>query len=117
MLLRNPVSKVPRENIFEGSGVHQCSSLFKSHLLRAQEQEIQKCHKSSKQGKRPAWLSRDLILELRWKRKVYEHWKQGQVTWEDYRDAIQHCREKICVDKAPLGFKMVNAVKDSKKGF
>ena len=99
-LLKELVSKVPWESAFEGIGVHECWSLFKSHLLRAQEQAIPKCQKSSKRGRRPAWLSRDLLLELRQKRKVYGHWKQGQVPWEDYRDAVRHCREKIRVAKA-----------------
>ena len=75
-LLQEPVSKVPCESPFEGVGGHECWSLFKIHLLKVQEQAIPKCWKSSKWGRRPAWLSRDL-LEHRWKRKVYEHWKQG----------------------------------------
>lgn len=28
------------------------------------------------------------------KRKVYAQWKQGQVAWEEYRDAACHCKEK-----------------------
>lgn len=39
-LLRAPVSEVPWENAFESPGVHQCWSLFKHQLLRAQEQAI-----------------------------------------------------------------------------
>ncbi|KAK4816037.1 hypothetical protein QYF61_011027 [Mycteria americana] len=49
--------------------------------------------------------------------KVYEHWKQGQATQEDYRDAVRHCREKIHAAKARLEFKVSSTVKDSKKGF
>ena len=99
-LLKGLVSKVPWESAFEGFGVQECWSLFKSHVLRAQEQAIPKCGKSSKRGRRPAWLSRDLLLELRQKRKVYGLWKQGQAAQEDYRDAVCHCREKISVAKA-----------------
>ena len=47
-LLKKLVSKVPWESAFEGIGVHECWSLFKSHLLRVQEQAIPKCGKSSK---------------------------------------------------------------------
>jgi len=60
-----------------------------------QERAIPKCRKSSKLGRKPSWQSRDLLLELRQKNKVYGHWKQGQVTLEDYRDVDRHCREKI----------------------
>ena len=39
-----------RETTFEGIGAHQCWSLFKYSFLRAQEQVISKCQKSSRQG-------------------------------------------------------------------
>ncbi|KAK4810960.1 hypothetical protein QYF61_014432 [Mycteria americana] len=87
------------------------------HGRLSPEQAIPKCWKSSNQGRRPAWLSRDLLLELGWKRKVYGHWKQGQATREDYRDAVRHCREKIRAAKARLEFKLASTVKDNKKGF
>ena len=64
--------KAPWECAFEGIGVHECWSLFKSHPLRAQKQAIPKCWKSSRWDRRPAWLSRD-PLELRQKKKVYRH--------------------------------------------
>ena len=48
---------------------------------------------------------------------MYGHWKQGQVTREDYRDAVRHCREKIRAAKARLEFKQASTVKDNKKGF
>lgn len=73
-----------------------------------QEQEFPKCLTSGKWGRKLSWLSRDLLLELRWIREVY--WKQGQVTHEDYKDAVHHC-----VDKAWLEFKLVSTVKDNKK--
>lgn len=91
--------------------------LFKSRLLRAQEQAIPKCGKSSKRGRTPAWLSRDLPVELRRKRKVYGHWKQGQATRRDYGDAVCHGREKVCAAKARLQFKLASPVKDKRKGF
>jgi len=44
--------------------------------------------KSSKGGRRSAWMSKELLLKLKWKRKVYEMWKEGQATWEEYRNAV-----------------------------
>lgn len=29
-------------------------------------------------------------------------WKWIQAMWKNYRDAVHHCREKICVAKAQL---------------
>lgn len=34
-------------------------------------------------------------LEIRQKIKVYVQWKQGQVSWEEYKDVVCHHREKI----------------------
>lgn len=114
-LLKELISQVPCGCALEGIGVHLCWSLFKSNLLRLQDQAIPKCQKSSKRDTRLAWLSRDLFLELRQKRKECGHWKQGQVTWEDYRNSVCHCREKICADKAQLKLKLASAVGDNKK--
>lgn len=41
-------------------------------------------------------------MEIRLKRKVCAQRKQGQVAWQEHRDAAPHCRQKICVDKAQL---------------
>lgn len=49
------------------------------------------------------------------RKKVYGHWEQGQVTQEDYRDAISPCREKVHMEKGQLQIKTGIAVKDNKK--
>lgn len=49
-------------------------------------------------------------LEIRQKRKVYAQWKQGEVTWEKYRDVACHCTEKIRASKAQLEFKLAGTV-------
>lgn len=38
------------------------------------------------------------------------------MTREDYRDADQNCREKICAVKAHLELKLSSTVGDNKKG-
>ncbi|GAB0205527.1 mitochondrial enolase superfamily member 1 [Grus japonensis] len=70
----------------------------------------------SRQGRRPAWLNRDL-LELRRKKKRYACWKQGQAMWEDYRDAACLHGEKIHVAKAQLELKLASTVGHNKKDF
>ena len=69
-LFRELLSRVPWESAFEALGVHECWSFFKNHLLKAQEQAIPLCPKSSKQGRRPAWLNRELLVELKRKKKL-----------------------------------------------
>lgn len=66
--------------------VHWCWSLFKHHFLRAQKKAIPKFWKSCRWGRGLAQLNRILLLEIRWIRKVHAQWKQGQVTWDKYRD-------------------------------
>jgi len=39
--------------------------------------------KSSKGGRRPAWISKELAAKLKWKKKVYGTQKEGQATWEE----------------------------------
>lgn len=43
--------EVSWETVSEGTGVHQCWSLFKHHLLKAQEEAIPKCRKACRQGR------------------------------------------------------------------
>lgn len=42
---------------------------FKKELLNSQEQTVPMCRKTSCQGKIPAWLNRELKLELRGKKE------------------------------------------------
>lgn len=66
-------------------------------------------------GKRPVWLNRELKLELGGKKRIYNLWKEGQVTWEDYKDFTKSCRKKIKRDKAQLELALATTVKDNKK--
>ncbi|KAK4826152.1 hypothetical protein QYF61_005725 [Mycteria americana] len=69
------------------------------------------------QGRRPAWLNRQLWLELRKKRRVYDLWKKGQATQEDYKAVVRLCREKIRRAKAQLELNLATAIKNNKKCF
>jgi len=44
-----------------------------------------------KEGKRLAWLSQDLLVKLKGRRELHRQWKQGQVSWEECRDAARLC--------------------------
>ncbi|KAK4810280.1 LOW QUALITY PROTEIN: hypothetical protein QYF61_015310, partial [Mycteria americana] len=69
----------------------------------------------SRWGRRLAWLNRELWLELRKKRRVYNLWKKGQAGQEDYEGVARLCREKIRSTKAELELNLATAVKDNKK--
>ncbi|KAK4806934.1 hypothetical protein QYF61_027301 [Mycteria americana] len=51
------------------------------------------------------------------KRRVYNLWKKGQATQEDYKGVARLCREKIRRAKAELELNLAAAVKDNKKHF
>ncbi|KAK4827581.1 hypothetical protein QYF61_019483 [Mycteria americana] len=69
------------------------------------------------QGRRLAWLNRQLWLEFRKKRRVYDLWKNGQATQEDYKAVVRLSREKIRRPKAQLELNLATAIKDNKKCF
>ena len=71
----------------------------------------------SRRGRRPAWLNRELWLELRKKKRVYDLWKRGQATQKDYKDVVRMCRDKIRKAKAHLELNLATAVKDNRKCF
>jgi len=73
--------------------------------------------KSRKGGRRPAWMSKKVLAELRQKRKVYGMRKEGQATWEEYRNVVRACRNATRKAKVHLELNLARDVKDNKKGF
>lgn len=37
-------------------------------------------------------MSQDILIKLNHKKHTHRRWKQGQVSWEEYRDTVQRCR-------------------------
>ncbi|KAK4826301.1 hypothetical protein QYF61_007148 [Mycteria americana] len=116
-LFRRLVKRVPWEAALKGKGVQEGWTFFKEEVLKAQERAVSRCRKMSRQGRRPAWLTRELWLELRKKRRVYDLWKKGQATQEDYKGVARLCREKIRRAKTELELNLAAGVKDNKKHF
>ncbi|PKU38009.1 rna-directed dna polymerase from mobile element jockey-like [Limosa lapponica baueri] len=111
----------PRLDVYvwalEGREVQESWLIFKHHFLQAQDQCIPRSKKSGKGGRKPAWMSRELLEKLRWKKEVYRMWKKGLATWEKYRSAVRICRDATGKAKAPLELNVARDVKDNKKGF
>jgi len=103
---------IPWARALEGRGVQECWSLFKQHFLHAQEQ----CIHVRKGGKRPAWLNKELLVEIGCKRKVHGMWKERKATWEEYNYVVRACRDATRNAKAHLELKLAKDVKN-KKGF
>ena len=62
-------SGVPWQSAFAGLGVHECWPVVKKRCLKAQEHAIPLCRQSSKRGRPPAWLNRELVVELSSKKR------------------------------------------------
>ncbi|KAK4827580.1 hypothetical protein QYF61_019482 [Mycteria americana] len=116
-LFRRLVDRVPWEAALMGKGVQEGWTFFKEEVLKAQERAVPRCRKTSRRGRRPAWLTRELWLELRRKRRVYDLWKKGRATQEDYKGVARLCREKTRRAKAELELSLAAAIKDNKKHF
>jgi len=70
-LFKELLGGIPWARSLEGRGVQECWSLFKHHFLHAQDWCVTLRRKSSTGSRRPAWLNKEFLAELRWKRKVH----------------------------------------------
>ena len=62
-------------------------------------------------------MSKELLVELRRKRTVYGMWKEGQATWEEYRNVVRAYRDATRKVEVHLELNLERDVKDNKKGF
>jgi len=116
-LFKELLGGIPWARALEGREVQESWSLFKHHFLHAQERCNPLRKKSSKGDRRPAWLYKELLAELRWKRKVHGMWKEGQVTWEEHRNVVRAYRDATRIAKAHLELKLARDVRNNKKSF
>jgi len=90
--------------------------MFKNSSCRAQELLIPRCKKSGKEGKRQAERSQDLLVKLKDKKEMHRQWKQGQVSWEEYRDAAWLHRHGVRKAEAQLELNLTRDAKNNMKG-
>jgi len=64
-----------------------------------------------------ARLSRDLLVKLKGGKAVHRQWKQGQVSWEGYRDTARLCSNGVRNAKAQLELSLARDAKNNKKCF
>ena len=62
-------------------------------------------------------MRKDLQLKLREKREMYRKRKQGCVAWEEYRDAVRMCRDRVRKAKGQMELNLTRDVKNNKKEF
>ncbi|PKU42375.1 hypothetical protein llap_7322 [Limosa lapponica baueri] len=96
------VSRTPWETALRDKGAEQSWQVVKDAFHIEQDLSFSRCKKSGEEGKRSAWLSRNLLVKLNGKNEMHRQWKQGQVSWEEYREAAQLCRDWVRKAKAQL---------------
>jgi len=57
------------------------------------------------------------MVKLKGKKGMHKQWKQGQVSWEDYKDTAQLCRDGVRRAKMQLELYLARDAKNNKKGF
>ena len=63
------------------------------------------------------WLSKNLLVRLRYKKEMHSQWTQGHVAWEEYRDADWMCRDGIRKAKTQMELNLARDAKNNKKEF
>ncbi|KFQ68256.1 hypothetical protein N335_13841, partial [Phaethon lepturus] len=116
-LFRELVIRIPWESALRDKGAEQSWQVFKDTFHRVRELSIPRCKKSGKEGKRPAWLSGDLLVNLKGQKGMHRQWKQGQGSWDEYRDTAWLCRDGVRRAKAQLELNLARNAKNNKKGF
>ncbi|MCQ4021238.1 hypothetical protein FK520_26920, partial [Klebsiella pneumoniae] len=116
-LFRDLMGQVPWEAALEGRGAQESWSIFKEHLLQAQQRCIPMKNKSGKKARRPAWMSKELLDQLKVKKEAYRGWKWGQVAWEDYKEAVRVARDKVRKAKALAELNLARDIKCNRKSF
>lgn len=48
---------------------------------------------------------------------MHKRWKQGQILWEEYKEAAGLCRDRVKKAKAQLELNLARNAKKNKKGF
>lgn len=59
---------------------------FRTFSKKHKGLSIPRCKKPGKEGKRPAWMCQELLVRLKCEKEMHRQWKQGQVSWKEYRD-------------------------------
>jgi len=116
-LLRDLLGRIPWDKALEGRGPQESWSVFKHHLLQAQERCISTKRKSGRNARRFKWMNKELLAKLKQKKEAYRGWKQGQVAWEEHRKIIRVAREQVRKAEVLTESNLVRDVKGNKKAF
>jgi len=84
-LFKDLLDEIPWETVLRDIGMKQSWQHFVDTFLRPQELSIPLHKKSRRRGRKPAWLSKSLLVKQKEKKEKYRQWKQRWVAWVEYR--------------------------------
>lgn len=113
--VRDLANRVPWKIILKGRGVQEGWILFRTDILKAQDQTIPMCQ----QRRWAIWMNRESFFwNSRKKDKiVYNLCKKEKASQENYEDVVKLCNEKIWRTIAQLELNLATVVKDNKHVF
>lgn len=68
-LFNELINRIPWETALRDQGAEQSWQIFQDAFYREQELSIPRCKEPGKEGKRLAWLSHDLLVRLKGRRR------------------------------------------------
>ncbi|RMC11750.1 hypothetical protein DUI87_11874 [Hirundo rustica rustica] len=71
--------------------------------------------KPGKNTRKPEWMNKEFLDQLKTKNKTQRGWKQGQVAWEGYREIVQAAREHVRTFKALTELCLARNIKCNRK--
>ncbi|PKU48865.1 hypothetical protein llap_836 [Limosa lapponica baueri] len=113
-LFKELVKRTPWKTVLRNKGAKQSWQIFRDAFHREQELLIPRCKKSSKKGKRPAWLNHALLIKLKAKKELHRKFKQDQIAWKEYRYAARLCRDEVRKAKVWLELNLARDAKNKK---
>ncbi|KFV20917.1 hypothetical protein N340_02423, partial [Tauraco erythrolophus] len=116
-LFRDLLARVQWDEALKGREAQESQLILKDHLLQAQERCIPTKRKSGRNTRRPAWMNKELLDQLGNKKKAHRGWKQGQITWEEYRVIVRANRAQVRKAKAVIELNLARDIKGNKKNF
>lgn len=61
-------------------------------------------------------MNKEVLAKLRHKKEARRGWKQGQGTWEEYRDSVRVSRDEVRKAQVLKELNLAKVVRDKKKG-
>ncbi|KFU99773.1 hypothetical protein N340_10986, partial [Tauraco erythrolophus] len=116
-LFRDLLGRVQWDKALEGRVAQESWIIFKDHLLQAQERCIPTKRKSGRNTRKPTWMNKELLDQLKHKKEAYRGWKQGQVAWEEYKGIVGATRDQVRKAEALIELNLARDIKGNKKNF